>query len=182
MTIHDIYAAIVSGIDDEKTMPFTNIVIDEAQDISVSQLRFVSALASQEKGGLFFAGDLGQRIFQTPFSWKSLGVDVSWQKATRFESTTEHRTKSAAKRICFCRQRFLMSTENRETRLQTVSAFTGPVPVITSSPDQKSEAKTVGHWISQLVSEGIRPSEIGIVVRDRESVLPGRIMPSLNLA
>jgi hypothetical protein len=26
--------------------------------------------------GLLLAGDLGQRIFQQPFSWKSLGVDV----------------------------------------------------------------------------------------------------------
>ena len=25
---------------------------------------------------LFFAGDLGQRIFQTPFSWRALGVEI----------------------------------------------------------------------------------------------------------
>ena len=29
-----------------------------------------------------FAGDLGQRIFQQPFSWKSLGVDIRGRART----------------------------------------------------------------------------------------------------
>ena len=48
--------------------PFDFIVVDEAQDISVPQLRFLAALSKGKNNGLFFAGDLGQRIFQTPFS------------------------------------------------------------------------------------------------------------------
>lgn len=32
--------------------------------------------AASPPNGLFFAGDLGQRIFQQPFSWKAMGVDV----------------------------------------------------------------------------------------------------------
>jgi hypothetical protein len=51
-------------------------VVDEAQDLSVPQLRFLSALATDAPNSLFFVGDLGQRIFQPPFSWKPLGVDV----------------------------------------------------------------------------------------------------------
>jgi hypothetical protein len=31
---------------------------------------------------LFFAGDLGQRIFQQPFSWKARGVDVRGRSST----------------------------------------------------------------------------------------------------
>jgi hypothetical protein len=45
--------------------------------LSVAQLRFLAALGAGRSNALFFAGDLGQRIFQQPFSWKSLGVDVS---------------------------------------------------------------------------------------------------------
>ena len=55
---------------------FDYIVVDEAQDVSVAQLRFLASLAGGRPNGLFFAGDLGQRIFQQPFSWKELGVDV----------------------------------------------------------------------------------------------------------
>ena len=56
--------------------PFDFAVVDEAQDVSVAQLRFLAALGDDRPNGLFFAGDLGQRIFQQPFSWKSLGVDI----------------------------------------------------------------------------------------------------------
>ena len=46
----------------------------------VANPRFLVALAGGEgavrPNALFFAGDLGQRIFQQPFSWKTLGVDI----------------------------------------------------------------------------------------------------------
>jgi hypothetical protein len=51
-------------------------VIDEAQDLSVPKMRFLAALGAARPDALFFAGDVGQRIFQLPFSWRSLGVDV----------------------------------------------------------------------------------------------------------
>jgi Nucleotidyl transferase AbiEii toxin, Type IV TA system len=35
-----------------------------------------TAIAPPGPDALFFAGDLGQRIFQPPFSWKGLGIDV----------------------------------------------------------------------------------------------------------
>ena len=62
--------------------PFDFIIVDESQDISVPQLRFLAALRGGEANGLFFAGDLGQRIFQTPFSWRLLGVDVRGRSST----------------------------------------------------------------------------------------------------
>jgi hypothetical protein len=52
------------------------LVVDEAQDVGVAELRFLGSLGASRPDRLFFAGDLGQRIFQQPFSWRSLGVDV----------------------------------------------------------------------------------------------------------
>ena len=51
--------------------PFAHIVVDEAQDLGVPELRFLAAIAPAAPDALFFAGDLGQRIFQQPFSWKA---------------------------------------------------------------------------------------------------------------
>ena len=48
--------------------PADFVVADETQGISVPQLKFLAALAGSKATGLFFTGDLGQRIFQTPFS------------------------------------------------------------------------------------------------------------------
>ena len=58
------------------------LVVDEAQDVSIAQLRFLAALNRDRGDSLFFAGDLGQRIFQQPFSWKALGVDVRGRSTT----------------------------------------------------------------------------------------------------
>jgi mRNA-degrading endonuclease RelE of RelBE toxin-antitoxin system len=41
---------------------------DECQDITAAQLRLLAALAGTSTDALFFAGDLGQRIFQRPLS------------------------------------------------------------------------------------------------------------------
>jgi ATP-dependent exoDNAse (exonuclease V) beta subunit len=47
---------------------FDFAVVDEAQDVSVADVRFLAALGNGRPNALFFAGDLGQRIFQQPFS------------------------------------------------------------------------------------------------------------------
>jgi superfamily I DNA/RNA helicase len=80
--------------------PFDYCVVDEAQDISVSQLRFVAALGHGRPEALFFAGDLGQRIFQQPFSWKALGVDVRGRSKTlRVNYRTSHQIRDLKGRV-----------------------------------------------------------------------------------
>ena len=56
-------------------LPFDFVVADEAQDLGVAEMSS-SRLFPEAARILFLTGDLGQRIFQTPFSWKTLGVDV----------------------------------------------------------------------------------------------------------
>ena len=73
---------------------------DRAQDVSISQLRFLAALTSEQPSHLFFAGDLGQRIFQQPFSWKSLGVDIRGRSHTlRINYRTSHQIRIQADRL-----------------------------------------------------------------------------------
>jgi hypothetical protein len=53
-----------------------------AGNVSVAHVCFLAALGNGRPNALFFAGDLGQRIFQQPFSWKALGVDVRGRSRT----------------------------------------------------------------------------------------------------
>ncbi len=144
--------------------PFDFIVVDEAQDIGVAQLRFLAALAGSRKNALFFAGDLGQRIFQQPFSWKALGVDVRGRSSTlKINYRTSHQIRMQADR--------LLGPEvtdvdgNTETRKGTVSIFNGPPPVIQILEDAAEECHAVGRWLRERLSERIAPGEIGIFVR-----------------
>ena len=52
--------------------PFDFVVVDESQDVGVAELWFLAALGAGRADGLFLTGDLGQRTFQQPFSWRSL--------------------------------------------------------------------------------------------------------------
>src|SRR5438445_12404966 len=87
---------LVSG----KRTFFDFAVIDEAQDVNVAQLRFLAALGTGKPNSLFFAGDLGQRIFQQPFSWKALGVDIRGRSRTlHINYRTSHQIRTQADRL-----------------------------------------------------------------------------------
>ena len=146
--------------------PFDHVVVDEAQDVSVAQLRFLAALAGGRAKGLFFAGDLGQRIFQQPFSWKELGVDVRGRSQTlRINYRTSHQIRTQADRLL---DPAISDVDgNLEERKGTVSVFNGPQPTVQVLEDEEAESSVVSKWLTGRISEGVQPSEIGVFVRSR---------------
>ena len=63
-------------------------------------VRFLASVAGSRTNGLFFAGDLGQRIFQTPFSWKSVGVDIRGRSRNlTINYRTSHQIRMQADRL-----------------------------------------------------------------------------------
>jgi len=82
VTHSDMFGRVAPKLRELAHPPFEFAVVDEAQDVSIPQLRFLAALGAGRRNSLFFAGDLGQRIFQQPFSWKVLGVEVRGRSAT----------------------------------------------------------------------------------------------------
>jgi hypothetical protein len=147
---------------DEK--PFSHIVVDEAQDLGVPELRLLAVIAPAGPNALFFAGDLGQRIFQQPFSWKSLGVDVRGRsQVLKVNYRTSHQIRRAADRLLPKVVRDVDGLE--EERFGTISVFNGPEPVVTIHPTAAAEIEAVAKWIDEAVMAGILPSEIGLFVR-----------------
>lgn len=164
-----------------KHSPFEFVVIDEAQDVSVSQLRMLAAMAGVVPDGtgqikpnsLFFAGDLGQRIFQQPFSWKSLGVDVRGRSRTlHINYRTSHQIRQQADRLLGPEVSDLDGIT--ESRKGTVSVFNGPAPVIESYIDEAAEIAGVAKLLSRWQEEGIAPHEIGVFVRSNEQLQRAR--------
>jgi superfamily I DNA/RNA helicase len=158
------YTRLAEHITKTKHAPFDFAIVDEAQDMSVPQLRFVAALGAARPDGLFFAGDLGQRIFQLPFSWKSLGVDVRGRSSSlKINYRTSHQIRARAD--------LLLAPEitdvdgNREERKGTISLFNGPAPEIRKLDSEKEESEAVAAWLRERVKEGAAPHEIGIFVR-----------------
>jgi hypothetical protein len=82
--------------------PFDHIIVDEAQDLGPAELSFLAAIAPPGDDVLFFAGEIGQRIFQHPFSWKALGIEVRGRSST-LKVCYRTRCRSAALPIAYCR-------------------------------------------------------------------------------
>jgi superfamily I DNA/RNA helicase len=163
MTHAELFTSLATAIS-KKNVVFDFAVVDEAQDLSVAHLKFFAALGGGRPNALFFAGDLGQRIFQQPFSWKALGVDIRGRSRTlRVNYRTSHQIRTQADR--------LLGPEvtdvdgNNEDRSDTVSVFNGPPPTIHSLKSESEENKTVGKWIAERAQVGVLPHEFGVFVR-----------------
>jgi superfamily I DNA/RNA helicase len=147
-----------------KRTPFDFAVVDEAQDITVAQLRFLAALGTGKPNSLFFAGDLGQRIFQQPFSWKSLGVDIRGRSRTlHINYRTSQQIRTQADRLLGPE---LSDVDGiTEERLGTISVFNGPAPEIRVMKSPDEENQTVGQWLRDRNNQAVVPHEIGVFVR-----------------
>jgi mRNA-degrading endonuclease RelE of RelBE toxin-antitoxin system len=159
-----LFSLVATMVAKDKNMLFDFAVVDEAQDISVAHIRFFAALGGGRPNALFFAGDLGQRIFQQPFSWKGLGVDVRGRSRTlRVNYRTSHQIRTQADRLLG--PAVTDVDGNSEDRSDTVSVFNGPPPTIKSLKNEDDEMKTVGGWIAEQAKTGVVPHEFGVFVR-----------------
>src|ERR1019366_5327821 len=121
---------------------------------SIAQLRFLAALGARRANGLFFAGDLGQRIFQQPFSWKALGVDVRGRSTTlKINYRTSHQIRSQADRLLGAEVSDVDG--NSEERKGTISVFDGPKPGIQVLPTVEAEIKAVSEWLGAVSKAGV---------------------------
>ncbi len=179
ITYSDLFGLLASHFSQSGHSPYDFIVVDEAQDISVPQLRFLASLGGERPEGLFFAGDLGQRIFQQPFSWKALGVDIRGRSRTlRVNYRTSHQIRIQADQLL---EPELADVDgNVEGRRGTLSVFNGPAPTIRVLESQDVEIDTVSHWLRERLSEGVAPHEIGVFVRSAAEM--GRACAAANKA
>lgn len=163
-TFPAIYDRLTEHLKQARNPTFDFAVVDEAQDINIPQLKFLAVLGGSRPNSLFFAGDLGQRIFQQPFSWKAMGVDVRGRSRTlKINYRTSHQIRMKADN--------LLAPEisdidgNAESRRGTVSVFNGPLPEILICESPEEEIEAVGLWIKDRVAKGTAAHEIGIFVR-----------------
>lgn len=173
ITWADLFGRLTEDISASGRKPFDFAVVDEAQDLSVAESRFLAALAGANPNGLFFAGDLGQRIFQQPFSWRALGLDVRGRSYTlRINYRTSHQIRAQADRLL---PGSVADVDgNTESRGGTISIFDGPLPSVEVLATKEDEIAKVAGWIRARVEEGIAPDEIGVFVRSESELRRAR--------
>jgi len=166
LTASQLFAAVEADASAHDPKPFTHVIVDEAQDLGVAELRMMGLLASGPNAH-FFAGDLGQRIFQLPYSWRALGMDVRGRSSSlRINYRTSRQIREAADQMLPPKVRDVDGIEDDRTGAQSV--FEGPAPTITACADQADETAKVAAYLRAAVDDGISPGEIGVFVRSTE--------------
>lgn len=163
------FGAVTPHIESSRSPVFDAAVIDESQDMSVAHLRFLAALGGNRPNALFFAGDLGQRIFQQPFSWRSLGVDIRGRSRTlRINYRTSHQIRTQTDRLLG--PAVTDVDGNTERRDDTVSVFNGAPPVIRAAESEDIEVAEVAHWLRERMSDGLVAHEMAVFVRSAQQI------------
>jgi len=162
------YAAMLhrlaAHLEAEGQAPFDHVVVDEAQDIALPELRLLGAMAGDRPNGLFFAGDIGQRIFRPAFSWRSLGVDVTGRsRSLKVNYRTSRQIRSQADGLLPSTLVEIDGAE--ESRRGVQSVFEGPQPEVRAFKDEAEEIAAVGEWLRARLDEGMAPGEIGVLIR-----------------
>lgn len=169
----EIYARLTARIEAGNLLPFTHVVVDEAQDLSVAQVRFLAAVARGRGDALFLAGDIGQRIFHLPFSWARLGLDVRGRShCLKVNYRTSHQIRAAADRLLPPSIIDLDGVE--EGRRGTVSVFDGPPPELLIVSDEGSETNGVAAFLKSCVDQGMAAREVGLLVRSEGQLARAR--------
>lgn len=164
VTWAQVFAELTRSLENRDVKPFDHILVDEAQDLAPAELKFFAALAPAGADGLFLAGDVGQRIFQHPYSWASLGVEVRGRSSVlKVCYRTSQQIRSAADRLL---PTVLHDADGSEDeRRGIISVFEGPLPAVRRLATESEEIKCVRDTVSAWLDAGLAPHEIGVFVR-----------------
>lgn len=164
ITRADLYGRLTAAVSEGTDLPYTHFVVDEAQDLSVAQARFLAAAGNGRPNALFFAGDLGQRIFHLPFSWLKLGLDIRGRsQVLKVCYRTSHQIRGMADRLLA--PEIADQDGYVESRRGTVSVFDGPEPALELFDGAEEEVEAVGGWLNARVAEGVPADELAVIVR-----------------
>ncbi len=182
ITMNELYQKLTISVHEMKTKPFDHIVVDEAQDLNVSQIKLLVQLGGGvwhpsaglhgrprttfPKNTLFFTGDLGQRIFQQPFSWKTFGIDLRGRtKVLKINYRTSQQIRKVADKLL---ESTITDADGEHVeRNHTISAFGGEPPAIKGFDDEKAEKDAVVAFIKDRLVAGVKPHEMALFVRSQ---------------
>jgi len=152
---------------------FDHVIADEAQDLGPSELRLLLSLTTPGTDQLLLAMDEGQRIYQTAFPFKALGLNFQGRSARlKLNYRTSQQIRALADRVLPTTLRD--ADEQLEPRL-TRSRFEGPEPEIFKAATAEQEFQQVGRWLRARLDEGVAPSELAVFTRHDPEVTAQRL-------
>ena len=164
-------------------LPYTSVIIDEAQDMGEPALRLVRAIVQKEESSdtnsLFIVGDAHQRIYSRKASMRECGIDVVGRaKRLRLNYRTSELTRLYAVSILED-----VPVDDLDDSIDTLfgyrSLFKGIEPVRIGSQTETEEIELLVTWIrSKLEIQSTESHSIAVLVR--ANYLADRVKSALD--
>lgn len=78
----DLFNRVTNYLNSIESKPYEHIIVDEYQDFSTPELKFIRSLAKKGPNDLFLTGDPFQRIYKTKLKFADAGIDIRGRSKT----------------------------------------------------------------------------------------------------
>jgi len=155
----------------QEVKPFSNIIVDEIQDFSNVELRFIRSLVAEKNDDMFLVGDPYQRIYRRKINFSSAGINVRGTRSKRLR--INYRTTEEIKRLAISTVKGY-SYDNFEGEAEKLdgylSLFHGEKPQYHLFSTKAEELAYIINIIKENVSLGLSYNEIAVATRLKDSL------------
>ncbi len=143
--------------------PYSNVIVDEFQDFSNPELRFIRALTAKGRNDLFIVGDPFQRIYRgRRLNFSSAGIDIRG-RSKRLK--VNYRTTEEIKNVAVAVVKGVSFDDmdgGEESQKGYVSLMHGEKPVYRLVDSPAEEIETIVSYIKECTDCEVKPEEICI--------------------
>lgn len=140
--------------------PFTNVIVDEFQDFSNPELRFIRSLVTKGHNDLFLVGDPFQRIYRgRRLNFSSAGIDIRG-RSRRLK--VNYRTTEEIKNVAVAVVKGVSFDDldgGEETQKGYVSLIHGDMPVYRIVDSPAEEIETIISYINECTGKNVSPEQ-----------------------
>ncbi|EPZ2125339.1 UvrD-helicase domain-containing protein [Escherichia coli] len=164
------HEAIVLFKEKQVQLPYSSIVVDEAQDIGAPAFTLIRSLVPESPNDLFIVGDGHQRIYRNKVVLGQCGINVRGRRSKKLKinyRTTEETRQFAVGLLTGVKVDNLDG--EADTSNDYLSLLHGEKPMITHAADFKEEAATLVKQIQALLANQVRSQDICITARTKHA-------------
>lgn len=167
----EVYNLIANHLAERGETIFSHVIVDELQDFSNVELRFLRSLTHEGEDDLFLVGDPLQNIYNKKVNFTKAGIHIRGKRSTRLRinyRTTEEIKNLAMKVITG--EEFDDFDGGTEEKSGYLSLFHGIAPEYTTYATKNEELAAVVSEINNLAEAGYHYSDIVIAARIKSAV------------
>ncbi|EOW6772063.1 3'-5' exonuclease [Cronobacter muytjensii] len=164
------HEAIILFKEKQVQLPYSSIVVDEAQDIGAPAFTLIRSLVPESPNDLFIVGDGHQRIYRNKVVLGQCGINVRGRRSKKLKinyRTTEETRQFAVGLLTG------VKVDNLDGETDScndyLSLLHGEKPMITNASDFKEEAETIIKQIQALLANDVRSQDICITARTKHA-------------